>query len=180
MLEDRILILRFNRGDAAALRRIYHKYRDDLVKAASALLHDRSAVEDVVHDVFVSFAQESGRFELRGSLKGYLSICVANRSRDRNRSRRRTGVSLDEADLVHSRAAAPDETAARGELSCRVHEAMDLLPDEQRDVIVLRLQSRMRFREIAERKGVSVNTIQSRYRYGLDKLRSLLDRQVKR
>ncbi len=180
MLEDRFLILRFNRGDAAALRRIYHKYRDDLLKVASALLHDPSAVEDVVHDVFVSFAQESGRFELRGSLKGYLSICVANRSRDRNRSRRRTGVSLDEAGRLHSRAASPDEKAARGELYRRVHEAMDVLPDEQREVIVLRLHSRMRFREIAERKGVSVNTIQSRYRYGLDKLRSLLDGQVKR
>jgi RNA polymerase sigma-70 factor (ECF subfamily) len=180
MLEDRILILRFNRGDAAALRRIYHKYRNDLLKVALALLHDRSAVEDVVHDVFVSFAQESGRFELRGSLKGYLSICVANRARDRNRSRRRTGVSLHEADLVHSQAAMPAEAATRADLFFRVREAMDLLPDEQREVIVLRVQSRLRFREIAERKGVSVNTIQSRYRYGLDRLRSLLDGQVKR
>ena len=80
MLEDKLLIWRFNRGDKDALRRIYEKYKADLLKVAAALLNDSSAVEDIVHDVFVSFAQTTGKFRLSGSLKGYLAICIANRS----------------------------------------------------------------------------------------------------
>ncbi len=82
MIRDRILVRRFNRGDPAVLCRIYEKYRDDLLKVAAALLHERSDIEDVSHDVFVDFAQATGRFRLRSSLKGYLSICVANGTRD--------------------------------------------------------------------------------------------------
>jgi len=55
MLEDRLLVLRLNRGDRSVLHRIYDKYRDDLVSLAAALLMDVSAAEDVVHDVFISF-----------------------------------------------------------------------------------------------------------------------------
>src|SRR5512138_3286724 len=99
MIEDRVLIWRFNRGDVAALCRIYEKHRDGLLRVAAALLNDRSGIEDVLHDVFVDFAQTTGRFHLKGSLKGYLSICVANRARDLNRTRRRrSAAGLDEID----------------------------------------------------------------------------------
>ena len=55
MLQDKLLIWKFNRGDVDALRYIYEKYKDDLVTLAAALLTDVSSAEDVVHDVFVSF-----------------------------------------------------------------------------------------------------------------------------
>ena len=54
MLEDKLLIWKFNRGNKEALQRIYEKYKDDLVTLAAALLHNVSAAEDAVHDVFVS------------------------------------------------------------------------------------------------------------------------------
>jgi len=60
MLEDKLLIWKFNRGDTGVLRRIYEKYKDDLVTLAAALLTDVSSAEDAVHDVFVSFI-ESGK-----------------------------------------------------------------------------------------------------------------------
>ena len=61
MFEDRLLILRFNRGDRSILHRLYDKYRDDLVTLAAALLMDVSAAEDVVHDVFISFLGSAGQ-----------------------------------------------------------------------------------------------------------------------
>ncbi len=87
MVEDKILVWKFNRGSKDALRRIYEKYKDDLLGLAITLLRDRSFAEDVAHDVFVSFARTVGTFHLSGTLKGYLSTCVANRARDRNRLR---------------------------------------------------------------------------------------------
>ena len=55
MLEDKLLILRFNRGYREALHQIYDKYKNDLVTLASALLTDVALAEDVVHDVFIGF-----------------------------------------------------------------------------------------------------------------------------
>jgi len=89
MLEDKLLIWKFNCGNREALRSIYEKYKDDLVTLAAALLNDVSSAEDVVHDVFVSFIESSSRFRLTGSLKGYLAACVANNARNRNKAGRR-------------------------------------------------------------------------------------------
>ncbi len=179
MIEDRILVWRFNRGDPAALCRIYEKYRDSLLKVAAALLNDRSGVEDILHDVFVDFAQTTGRFRLQGSLKGYLSICVANRARDLNRTRRRrSAASLDEIDNPPTGAGSPERVAMSRDLVAKLDAAMAELPDEQREILVLHLQGELPFREIARLQDISINTAQSRYRYGLDKLRATLDGEL--
>ena len=117
VLEDTLLVWRFNGGEPAALCRIYEKYRAPLLKVASVLLDDRSGVEDVLHDVFVDFAQATGRFRLTGSLKGYLPICVANRSRDRNRAaRRHPAVALEPTTATADPGGDPERTAER---TCR-------------------------------------------------------------
>ncbi len=54
------------------------------------------------------------------------------------------------------------------------------LPPEQREVIVLRIKGNMKFREIAKLQGVPLQTVQARYRYGLNKLRTTLDGEVTR
>jgi len=179
VLEDRRLVRRFNRGDKEAMRHIYEKYQGDLLKVAAALLQDRSMIEDVLHDVFVSFAQKAGKFRLSGSLKGYLAICVANRARDMNRTRQRQPFcELDRAEAICSNANEPQHAAATGELSQLLTDAMAQLPYDQREIIILRLQSKIKFRQIAKSYGLSVNTIQSRYRYGLEKLRAILNGQL--
>ena len=180
MLEDRLLVWKFNRGDGDALRRIYQKYRTHLVKVAAALLNDRTNVEDVVHDVFVSFAQNVGNFELSGSLKGYLCICVANRARDTNRAMvKQQPLDLNKPGQWHSNATEPVHSVMCSELSTKLDYAISQLPYEQREVIVLHIQSRMRFRQIARLKDISANTVMSRYRYGMNKLRSILDSELK-
>jgi RNA polymerase sigma-70 factor (ECF subfamily) len=179
MLDDKLLVWRFNRGDSGALCRIYEKYRACLLKVAAALLNDRSAVEDVLHDVFVDFAQTTGQFRLQGSLKGYLSICVANRARDRNRSmQRRSSAGLEEAVSHPAGSDGPEHTAMTRELVMKMGAAMALLPHEEQEIIILHLQSKLPFREIAELKEISINTAMSRYRYGLEKIRSALDGEL--
>jgi RNA polymerase sigma-70 factor (ECF subfamily) len=179
-IEDKVLVWRFNRGDPAALCRIYEKYRECLLKVAAALLQDRSGIEDVLHDVFVDFAATTGRFELKGSLKGYLAICVANRARDRNRTmQRRSAADLDGIRSHPAGEDGPDRVAMSRELMAKLEAAMTELPDEQRETVVLHLQSKLPFREIARLRKISVNTALSRYRYGLEKIRLALDGQSK-
>lgn len=178
MVEDRILVWRFNRGSKDALQRIYEKYKSDLLGLAVSLLRDRSAAEDVVHDVFVSFAKSCGTFRLNGTLKGYLSTCVANSARDRNRLKSGKNAGLDVAAGVGVNAGSPMEYAMDREESGKVQDLLGRLPYEQREIIVLHLHQGMRFWEIARALNVSINTVQSRYRYGLEKLRSLTNGEV--
>jgi len=178
MIDEKILVWKFNRGSKDALQQLYEKYKDDLLGLAVTLLRDRAEAEDVVHDVFVSFARTAGGFSLTGTLKGYLSTCVANCARDRNRLKSRLDVGLDAAEDVKADSHDPLEYAAGSEEADRLQEVLGRIPFEQREIVVLHLHQEMRFREIAEALGVSINTVQSRYRYGLEKLRSILNSAV--
>jgi RNA polymerase sigma-70 factor (ECF subfamily) len=176
MLEDKWLILRFNRGDRGTLHRIYDKYKDDLVTVAAALLMDVRLAEDVVHDVFLSFLGSAGRFRLTGSLKGYLATCVANRARNVNKAgRRRHGAALDDVPEAPCHEPSPEQAAIFAEQLGRLNAGLLQLPYEQREVLLLRSHTGMRFAAIAEAQGVSINTVQGRYRYAIEKLRALLD-----
>jgi len=147
---------------------------------AIALSNDRVAAEDVLHDVFVSFTEYAEKLQLRTSLKSYLSSCIANRVRNLKRAKSQQTVQLNQAETTGKDCDKPDRLAMSAELCRRIEHAMEQVPYEQREVIILHLQSGMRFRAIAAAQGVSINTIQSRYRYGLDKLRSLLIVEVKK
>ena len=181
MLEDGLLIWKLKGGSKDALRAIYEKYADDLLNLAANLLNDRSGAEDVVQDVFISFAESVDRFRLTGSLKGFLAKCVANRSRDCIRNKRRGQTAA--ASSVERRSAevkSPVQLVIDSEELRKLRSALTELPYEQREAIVLRLHGDLRFREIARMQKVSTKTVQSRYRYGLDKLRSSMNGEAKR
>ena len=178
IVEDRLLVWQYRHGNKDALCRIYAKYKNDLFALAVSLSHDVALSEDAVHDVFVSFAQIAARLELRSSLKSYLSTCVANRVHKLKRIDGRFVNQQDEADVIRRESSRPDESAILVEDLHLVGEALALLPYEQREVILLHLHSGLTFREIARLQELSINTIQSRYRYGLQKLRSILNSEV--
>jgi len=180
MIEDKLLIWRLKRGSSNALCRIYNKYKDNLLRLATALLNDTTAAEDIVHDFFVSFAQSPEKLKLNGSLKSYLATCVVNRVRNANKTRRRKETTgLNEAESAVSNSKRPEQWIIYSEQLRQLNDALAQLPQQQREVIILHLQGEMKFKPIAELQGVSINTVQSRYRYGLDKLRSILDSEVK-
>ncbi|HEY2084076.1 MAG TPA: sigma-70 family RNA polymerase sigma factor [Verrucomicrobiae bacterium] len=179
MFKEMQLVWRFNRGHTDALREIYELHKHELVTLATALLVDKFQAEDVVHDVFVGFIRSRGRFRLTGSLKGFLATCVANRARNENKSKRKhtadETVTTEPATPENQR---PDLATIFGEDMKHVGVALAELPCEQREVVVLRLYSGMRFYAIARMQGVSTNTVQGRYRYGLNKLKELLDGHI--
>jgi len=181
VLEDVRLIWRLRQGDQDALRAIYEKYRDNLLRIAAGLLQDKSDAEDVVHEVFITFIKNAGQFNLTGSLKGYLAVCVANNARNVNRSRARHNTeSLDDADPPACNSTRPDEWIIIDEDFQRLRNAMNQLPFEQREVVLLRLQADLKFKHIARHQQTTVQTVISRYRYGLTKLRSLLNSEAEK
>jgi RNA polymerase sigma factor (sigma-70 family) len=181
MLEDKLLIWKFNRGSREALRGIYEKYKDDLVTLAAALLTDKNLAEDVVHDIFVSFIESARKFRLTGSLKGYLATCVANNARNKIKAnQRRHSATTDNANPAAADSSNPQQRAIFGENLGRLSYALGQLPYEQREVLILHSYSGMKFRKIAAQQKVSINTVQGRYRYAMEKLRSMLNGEVRK
>ncbi len=94
MLEDQRLLWRLKRGDKEALRTVYERYKDNMLTVATSLLHDTGSAEDVLHDVFVSFALSVQKLKLRSSLRKYLITSIINRVRDRFRTKKHHTVNL--------------------------------------------------------------------------------------
>jgi RNA polymerase sigma-70 factor (ECF subfamily) len=180
MLEDKLLIGKFKCGSSEALSRIYRKYGDYLLALAAALLQDVNTAEDVVHDVFCKFIESREKFRLAGSLKSFLGTCVVNLARDKLRARKQNNCDLDEAAATALDTNDPQHYAIFGEQARNLNRAIAQLALEQREVIMLHLRGGMKFREIAGLQGISINTAKSRYRYGLQKLRTLLSDKEKK
>jgi len=175
-MEDKLLVLKCKRGSRDALGRIYQKYKTDLLILAMALLNEKSAAEDLVHDVFVTFVQAVERFRLTGSLKGYLLTCVANRARNTNKAKQRQQNVVPNPPVpTGSCANGPSQSIICNEELQQLSDAMARLPYDQREIVMLHHQAEMTFKTIAESQGISVNTAKSRYRYGIDKLRLILN-----
>ncbi len=176
MIEDKLLILRFKQGRNGALRQIYDKYKVELLKLAVVLTGDVNTAEDMIHDVFVNFAQSADRIRLSGSLKNYLITSVINRVRNYQRDNsRHSETGLEGADLITSPERSPLQWVVLSERLTLLSRAMRELPYEQREVICFRMEMDMTFRRIATLQAISVNTVKGRYRYAIAKLRSLLN-----
>ncbi|MGD8499496.1 MAG: sigma-70 family RNA polymerase sigma factor [Phycisphaerales bacterium] len=178
-MEDKLLVLRCKRGSPDALGRIYEKYKNDLLILAIALLNETSAAEDIVHDVFLSFVQAIEKFRLTGSLRGYLLTCVANRARNANKAKHGHRFESDPPEPVCPDLDEPSQSIMCNEQLQQLSNAMAQLPYEQREVLMLHFQAAMTLRKVANSLGISVNTAKSRCRYGLHKLRSILDHEAK-
>lgn len=177
-LEDKLLLWKFKRGSSEALERIYSKYETYLITVATALLNNTDAAEDVLHDFFVSFVKSSDKIRLRGNLKAFLATCVANLARNRIKRMQLEPMALDDNCQIESDLLQPDLLAIQEEETAVLNRAMSQLPYEQREVLILHLHADLKFTQIAKLRSASVNTIRSRYRYGLEKLRSLLNSEV--
>ena len=177
MMEDKILIWRLKRGRGEALKCIYDKYKRDMLALATALLNDKSIAEDIVHDVFVSFSGVVKDLEIRSNLKSYLLTGISNRVQSVRKAKARLTNTNDKNILIED-IQTPENAAISQELSELVNSSMRELPYEQQEVITLHLHSGLRFKEIAKTQGLSINTVQSRYRYGLQKLQAMLDGEV--
>ncbi len=168
------LTTRVCQGDCEALQQVYHQTKHDLLTVAMSLLCHLEAAEDCVHDVFTQFAAAQDHVQVTRNLRGYLMRCVANRAKNMLKQQQVRRRYQGRPERFARSAGSPVGCLIATEQSLQVFEALAQLPEDQREVITLHLHGQMTFREIALHMGLSANTVQSRYRYGIEKLRSLL------
>ena len=113
-------------------------------------------------------------------MHSYLATSVANRVRDRFRRTKSQVLRLSQVKPGNSNSVDPEQSAILSEESQLLTDALAKVPLEQREVIILRLKGGMRFKEVADLQGVSLGMVQARYKYGLDKLRTILNGELRK
>lgn len=161
------------RRTARELEQLYNEHAAAMFQHGMALLRNEAAVRDLLQDVFLKLAE--GRGPARGieNEKAYLLRMIHHGALNlkRHAQVRRKHAEKSRDDEVF--AAIPNDSD-RETFRQQLEAALRRLPDEQREVAVLRLWQERTFEEIAVICGISANTAASRYRYALDKLRNTL------
>jgi RNA polymerase sigma-70 factor, ECF subfamily len=184
---DELLMDRFQSGDRESLAILVRRHQSPLYNFALRQLKSAPAAEEVVQDTFVRVVQNAGEFRQASRFVAWLYTITRNLCIDfiRRRALRRH-PSLDEPGRSEDGAgptlgertadarANVERAAFSGQIRERVVEAIDALPDDQREVFLLREVSNLPFKEIAEIVNAPENTVKSRMRYALERLQSAL------
>jgi RNA polymerase sigma-70 factor, ECF subfamily len=159
-----------DRSDARTLELelSYRQHGAALLLFALAMTGERSRAQDAVHQVFLKLL-ESGDLERARDPKAYLFGCVRNAVLD-ERKRQDRNQPLDDSAWFSP----PDRDYAAEQ---NLHNALVVLPVDQREAVVLHIWGELTFAQIADLLEVSSNTVASRYRYALNKLRELMSRK---
>ncbi|MEY2591122.1 MAG: hypothetical protein QOJ67_3106 [Acidimicrobiaceae bacterium] len=177
-IEDRELAARLMAGDQRALRDAYEHYAGLVFGLARKVLGDDALAEDVTQEVFVYLWEQPQRFDpLRGSFRSWLGLLAHRRSVDKVRAevRRSRGESrVEPAGTVTKIEAEVDDELAGVWVASKVRDAIDQLPPEQRDAVVLAYFGGRSYRQVAIELAIPEGTAKSRLRLALAKLDEIL------
>jgi RNA polymerase sigma-70 factor (ECF subfamily) len=184
---DEALMIRFQGGERAAFAQLVRRHKRALYNFALRQIRLASTAEDIVQDAFVRVVQNAADFKHEARFTTWLYTITRNLCIDHLRkSALRKHPSLDEAkrsddgdgptlgEQTADARASVERDVTGNELQVRIVSAVDTLPDEQREVFLLREVSNLPFKEIAEITGVPENTVKSRMRYALERLQAQL------
>jgi RNA polymerase sigma-70 factor, ECF subfamily len=163
----------------SGFRSSYEELQPLAVAAAQRVLRDQAAAEDVAQDVFIALWRNPKAYDpSRGSLRSYVSLMARSRALDRWRTRQAREAAVDrsaaEQKVRHVEEESAAEPVLRRDRSRRLLHALDSLPGEQREAVLLAFGRGLTAQEIAKAVGVPLGTAKSRVRLGLQKARTEL------
>ena len=180
-------------GDANGFKVLTERYGQSIFAFIMSRVGDKGTAEDLVQEVFMRVVRSASQFKGHASVRTWLYTIARNLLVDHGRKMsHRRKVSLDEplgadcegADTVIStskdHAPLQDEALDMRRKILRLEELMEQMPDEQREVFVLRQRQGLKFREIATLLDIPENTVKSRMRYALQFLRAEVGHAMER
>lgn len=184
---DETLMLRYQQGDRAAFVQLVRRHQGPLYHFALRQVRAPQLAEDIVQEAFVRVVQKARDFKHEARFSTWLYTITRNLCIDNLRKRAlRKHPSLDEArgqegegptlgEQTADPKASVERDATGTELKARIARAVDALPDDQREVFLMREVANLPFKEIAQITGVPENTVKSRMRYALERLQEALE-----
>ncbi len=188
---DEELFKLFRAGNASAFDALVHRYEGELFGYLNRYLRSRDLAEDTFQNTFMTIYQKAENFEEGKKFKPWLYAIATNQAIDASRKRkRRQAVSLEsEWDSGESSAKAgnlrdaleghnekPDNLAILGEKKIQVRKAIDMLPENLRQVLLLAYFHEFKYQEISEVLGIPLGTVKSRLHAALEKFQQSWER----
>lgn len=184
---DEDLMERYGRGEVRAFEVLLERHRKPVFNFLLRSARRPETAEDLLQEVFLRVVRQAGSYRRQAKFTTWLYTIARNLCIDHARKMsHRKEASLDApvgggedegrtyVQLVPDREPDPDGRLSDRQLASRLYEALDLLPEEQREVFLMREYQQLKFREIAEIVGIPENTVKSRMRYALESLRRSL------
>ncbi len=184
-LADETLLQRYVDGDAAAFEELLERYERPVYNFVLRSVRDRGKAAELTQDVFLRIIQRAAKFEGKAKFSTWMYTIARNLCIDTSRKMvHRRHKSLDQptgdnptpmVERVGDGSPGTARTAISGQLRKAIGDAVETLPDDQREVFLLRHVHGLPFKEIARIVGTNENTIKSRMRYALERLQQSLD-----
>jgi RNA polymerase sigma-70 factor (ECF subfamily) len=178
---DHELIQDFQDGDLQALETLILRHKDKMYTSILFLVKDKYLAEDIFQDVLIKIIDtiRGGRYTEEGKFLPWAMRIAHNLCVDHFRKVKRTPAikTSDERDIfevINFTEDGADQKMMKKQSYDRVRQMLDLLPDDQREVIILRHYADLSFKEIAALTNCSINTALGRMRYGLINLRKMM------
>jgi RNA polymerase sigma factor (sigma-70 family) len=180
-LSDEQLITLFKKGQASGLEELVHRHKDKLYTSIFLLVKDSFLAEDIFQDTFIKIIDtiraerytEKGKF-LPWAIRIAHNLCVDHFRKIKRNPIIKTGDDKDIFNVLNFSESSAEEKMITRQSHDRVRRMLDMLPEEQREVIILRHYADLSFKEIADLTHVSINTALGRMRYGLINLRKMM------
>ncbi len=183
MISDYELIQKFIRGEQSCFEQIIHRHKDKVFAYISLYIRDQALAEDIFQDTFMKVIQsvKSGRYQDNGKFISWVMRIAHNLIIDHfRRIKQMNTISNDEyeSDIFNSKKLAEstvEEDLIKKQIQKDVRKMINHLPDDQREVVILRHYAGLSFKEIADITNVSINTALGRMRYALINMRKIME-----
>jgi len=183
VITDYELIQKFIKGEQSSFEEIIRRHKNKVYAYISLYIRDQALVEDIFQDTFLKVIQsvKAGKYYDNGKFLSWVMRIAHNLIIDHFRRLKQMNVISNdnyESDLFNSqRLSDPnvEDIIVKGQIRKDVRKLIGQLPDDQREVVILRHYSGLSFKEIAEITDVSINTALGRMRYALINMRRLME-----
>ncbi len=174
---DEALMLAYGRGDVGAFQTLYARHRGGLFRYLQRHLRQSALAEECFQDVWSRLVAARERYRPEAKFSTWLYQIASNRLTDHWRTQGRHGGFVEDGEERAQREpdpSTPEREMSQFEQHRRLQLALEELPPEQREAVLLRLDRELPLEEIAQITGVGRETVKSRLRYAMDKLRERL------
>lgn len=181
-LTDQQLIQSYLEGVERSFEVLLSRHKDKIYTSIYLFVKDTDMAEDIFQDVFIKIIKtlRKGKYTHEGKFSQWAMRIAYNMCVDqfRREKRKPTMASTDNFDIFSILGSPEDNaetTIMKSQTHQKVRQLVDLLPSEQREVVILRHYANMSFKEIAQLTQVSINTALGRMRYALINIRKLIE-----
>lgn len=184
-LTDQTLIDQYLQGDEKSFAELINRHEQKIYTSIYLFVKDRELAEDLFQDVFIKIIDtlRKGSYNHEGKFSQWAiriayNMCVDQFRRNKRRTKVSGGEDFDIFDVLELPDENREDQMIRSETHSRIRQLVDQLPEEQREVVILRHYADMSFKEIAQLTRVSINTALGRMRYALINMRKMMEERA--